>query len=235
MDLKDVFVQMCLYGVYPLPDQLSPLPPLDDTRSSSSSEAAVYICEPVSLLDNLVTVFSYLYTEEQVEAVRRLVPFSSALLRVRPLFIRRLVLLLSQCLANYSAYSLEEVIMPLATGLLIQVATLVDPEAELSDPRAGRQIGWEAVSDLAALLSTLIVECVQCGRPQDWANMDIDHPEMGTTACLLEQIIQAFFSQQCLPILKGLYKRMRSKKVLLDEHLAAFFTPERIKQYRQWV
>ncbi len=227
--MRDIFVQMCLYGVYPLPDQL--------TLSTEGESGPKYVCEPVSLLDNLVTIFSCLFTEEQMEAVRRLVPFAGALLRVRPLFLHRLVRLLSQCLANYDdGHSLVEVVMPLATALLVEVATRVEnPAAELVDPRTGRQ-SWASVSELAAALTTLIVECVQVGRPQEWASLPVDDPAMATAARLLEQLIGALFSPHphCIALLKGIYGRLRSKEVLLDEHLAAFLTVERVKQYRKW-
>lgn len=227
-DMMGIFTLMYPEGGYPQPDQLKP-----EVFADSRGQ---YIPEHVSMLDNLIIVFTHLFKEEQMEAVRRLVPFAAQLLRVRFNFTKRLVLLINQSLANYDYEEMQTVVLPFATSLLNTIVELQnDPEAEvLTDPRFGPQECLAGLSQLTTDLATLVVETIQVSRPEEWAHLSMDHPEMAVTGCLLEQTVQAFFSPQAINILKAINMQIRAKEILHDEHLASFFTSSRIKKYRKW-
>lgn len=217
-------------GGYPQPIELQP-----EVFADSCGQ---YTPEHVSMLDNLIVVFQHLFKEEQMDVVRRLVPFAGDLLRVRFNFIKRLVLLINQSLANYDFEELQTVVLPLATNLLKAIIDLQnkqeEEEAFLTDPRSGPQECLVELNQLTTHLATLVVETVQMTRPDDWANLSMDHPQMAITGCVLEQTIQAFFSPLAVDLLKAIYKQLRAKDILYDEHLASFFTSARIKKYRKW-
>ena len=136
-------------------------------------------------------------------------------------------------MSTYLARDLEQVVLPLATQMLNCLAVVTEPDKEMSEPK-GDQINWQMVNSMAKQLCALVVECVQCARPQDWTKLSIEHSRMHATGRVLEQTIEALFTPKSIEFLKAIYMRMRAKKVLHDEHLAPFLTSARIKQYRIW-
>lgn len=222
-DMARIFVFMYPPGGYLLPDQL---PMLDDTKQE-------YLCEPLSRLDNAIFVFSFLFKEEQIDVIRHLVPFVGTLIQFRLNFTKRLVLQVRQYLSNYAVEDTEAIVLPFATNLLNALIKVKEPGEELHDPRNGI-VDWEIVNSVARNVATLIVECIQCSRPVEWAQLSVEHSKMATTSRILEHTIGALFTENGIEFLKAIYMRLRSKKILFDQHLAPFLTSHRIEQYRHW-
>lgn len=207
-------------GAYPQPNLL-PLP--------------VCECVPESLsrLDNCICIFSNLFHEEQIEEVSALLPHLIILVLTRYRSIKRLADLLRYFIGNYSVQDLSRVVLPFATDLMHYLAQVDIPEEEMEDPRPGL-ITWPMVNSLASQCCYLVVEAIQCARPQQWASLSIADPDMAEVKLLLNQCIDALFSPNGIAFLQTIYSRLRSSKSLNDSHLAPFLTEERMQQYRDW-
>lgn len=220
-DLAPIFVDMYC-GRYPSADILTVLSSEED-----------YVCEAISLLDNFIFVFQYLSCAEQLAFLGRLQPFLVLLLQTRFNFTLRLLALIALELGNYESEAIEEIILPICTEAMYFLATICEPEEELTDPRTSK-LNWQSVQSMASLLMRLVVECVQQVKPIDWQVLLLENDKMACVQRCVSQLMRSLFNRTSIRFLQSIYLAFVNHEVLTQQQLGSFLTKERLELANQW-
>lgn len=205
----------------------------DDDEQDDEIDQIEYISEPISLIDNLIFVFNYISSDDQINLLFRFKPFVSVLLRHRFHYTIRLFELIKANLGNYMIEHYEEPIIPLICTFIFELTSVHNPTESFYDPRK-TNLDCTSISQLANCLTRLAIDCIDQSKPIGWQIESIDHSTMISVKSLLQQLLRSLFNRQTIPFLYAIYTGLLKRRVLYDQHLAPFITKQRLKQIYEW-
>lgn len=203
-DMVPIFVKM--YNLpYPSVEKCSPLH---------------YVPQWLTLVDNLMFVFEYLSSAQQISFIGQLLPFMDQIFNERIKNLNQFIGLMKMNIGSYDALDIKNIVAPMCRVILIQLATLVT--VQYTD--------WSEANKLAANILKLQEECIECLKPYNWMNMDIMDSQMAPIKELLDEIVN-ILDPRSYRLVCVIYYRLRQRNILLTHQLKPFLDSEVAQHY----